>query len=393
MKVIRDGPSYASALARVDELMVLDPDPTSPEGEELEVLSILIEDYERREHRIGAPSPLEAIEFRMEQVGLTQRDLVPFIGSKSKTSEVLSGRRPLSLPMVRALSSGLGIPAEVLIQETSSGSGQPYDPSRFPTRELVSRGWFRDAPVDSIGQRIVSLLNSFGGDEFLIAARTSAHVRSGREMDTHALMAWTAWAIHEAEASPPAKEFRPGGVNESLLSRVVKLSPAGSGPLDARDFLGQHGIALVVAQHLPKTYIDGALIYGSFPIIALTLRHDRLDSFWFTLLHELAHLLQACRAPQSESFFDDLEVESEDELELEADAVAGEILVPQSEWIASPASKLRSPEAVLHLASRLGVHPAIVAGRIRHDSGDYRKLSRMVGQGRVRHLFTSRAAE
>ena len=114
-------------------------------------------------------------------------------------------------------------------------------------------------------------------------------------MDTHALMAWTAWAIHEAESASPAKEFKPNDVDESLLNRVAKLSAADSGPLDARDFLGRHGIALVTAEHLPKTYLDGALIYGSFPIIALTLRHDRLDSFWFTLLHELAHLLQACR--------------------------------------------------------------------------------------------------
>lgn len=391
MKVIRDESSYTNALARVDELMVLDPDPASPEGEELEVLSILIEDYERRAHQIGAPTPLEAIEFRMEQAGLTQRDLVPFVGSKSKVSEVLSGRRQLSLPMVRALSAGLGIPAEVLIQETRAGSDEPYDPARFPTKELLNRGWFRDAPVESIGQTIVSLLDSFGGDEFLIAARTSAHVRSGREMDTHALMAWTAWAIHEAESASPAKEFKPNDVDESLLNRVAKLSAADSGPLDARDFLGRHGIALVTAEHLPKTYLDGALIYGSFPIIALTLRHDRLDSFWFTLLHELAHLLQACRASRSESFFDDLEVESRDELELEADAIAGETLVPESDWLASPASKLRSPEAVLHLASRLGVHPAIVAGRIRHDSGDYRKLSRMVGQGQVRRLLATRS--
>ncbi len=389
MKVIRDEHSYASALARVEELAAFDPDPTSPEGEELEVLSILIEDYERREHFVEAPSPLEAIEFRMDQAGLGQRDLVPFIGSKSKTSEILSGKRSLSLPMVRALSSGLGIPAEVLIQESPSGANEAPDPTRFPAKELISRGWFSDVPLELIGQRIVDQLSSFGGEELVLAARTSAHVRSGREMDSYSLMAWAAWAIHEAEMATPPEQFKPESLEESFLSQIAKLSPNDIGPLEARDHLRQHGIALVVAQHLPKTYLDGALIYGRFPVVALTLRNDRLDSFWFTLLHELAHLLQVCRSSRPQSFFDDLEVDSPEELEVEADSLAGEILIPQSSWLASPASKLRSPEAVEHLASRLGVHPAIVAGRIRHESGDYRKLSRMVGQGQVRRLFAA----
>ena len=100
MKVIRDEEACTAALTRLDELAMLDPDPSSPEGEELQVLSILIEDYEKRAHSIDAPTALEAIEFRMDQMGLSQRDLAPFIGNKSKTSEVLSGKRPLSLPMV-----------------------------------------------------------------------------------------------------------------------------------------------------------------------------------------------------------------------------------------------------------------------------------------------------
>ena len=318
MKVIRDEKSHADALARVDELATLDPNPTSTEGEELEVLSILIEDYERRHHKIESPSPLEALEFRMEQAGLSQRNLVPFIGSRSKTSEVLSGKRPLSLPMVRALSSGLGIPVEVLIQEPPSGSADSLDPRRFPTKELVSRGWFQGSGPALVGQTIVSQLSSFGGDELVLATRTSAHVRSGREMDTYSLMAWAAWVIHEAEATAVKNDFRPDAIDDTFLSRVAKLSPGDTGPLDARNLLGQHGIVLVVARHLPKTYLNGALVYGRFPVVGLTLRHDRLDSFWFTLLHELAHVFQVCHSSQSGPFFDDLDVDSPDELERKA---------------------------------------------------------------------------
>jgi len=83
----------------------------SPEGDELDVLTDLVELYEAKHVQMGYPSPVAAIEFRMEQAGLTQRDLIPFIGSRAKVSEVLSGKRRLTLPMARALHEHLGIPA------------------------------------------------------------------------------------------------------------------------------------------------------------------------------------------------------------------------------------------------------------------------------------------
>ena len=385
MKVIRDEEAYTLTLARVDELVALDPDPESTEGEELQVLSILIEDYERRQYPITAPTPLEAIEFRMEQMGLAQRDVMPFIGSKSKTSEVLSGKRPLSLPMVRALSAGLGIPAEILIQDASDAL---VDWTRFPTKELASRSWFVGESAQEVAASIVRVLDDFGGEGLSLAARSSTHVRSGREMDRYALLAWAAWAVSRAEADPPTGSFDPSTIDEAFLLSIARLSASDSGPIDAQAALSKNGIALLVVEHLPKTYLDGALIVGKFPVIALTLRNDRIDSFWFTLMHELSHLLQYVASDGPRSYFDDLDVESSEDFEQAADALAGETLIPEAEWIASPASKLRSPEAAQHLATRLGIHPAIVAGRIRHSSGDYRKLSRMVGQGQVRRLFS-----
>jgi len=84
----------------------------------LELLLLLVEKYEEQAFPIGLPSPVAAIRFRMGQQGLTPKDLVPLIGSKSRVSEVLSGHRPLSLAMIRSLAAGLGIPAEVLLQVT-----------------------------------------------------------------------------------------------------------------------------------------------------------------------------------------------------------------------------------------------------------------------------------
>ena len=113
-KLIKTEEDYENALARIDE--IFDAKPDTSEGDELELLVTLVEFYENNRFPIETPSPVEAIKFRMEQQNLMQKDLVPFIGSKSKVSEVLSGKRLLSLAMIRSLNKNLNIPAEVLIQ-------------------------------------------------------------------------------------------------------------------------------------------------------------------------------------------------------------------------------------------------------------------------------------
>src|ERR1700719_2547548 len=108
IKAIRTAADYKAALARIDVLM--DAEQDTPAGEELDVLTDLVGLYESRHMPMGYPSPIEAIQFRMEQGGLSPRDLIPFIGSRSKVSEVLSGKRPLTMQMARALHANLGIP-------------------------------------------------------------------------------------------------------------------------------------------------------------------------------------------------------------------------------------------------------------------------------------------
>ena len=115
VKPIRTERDYKAALARIDELM--DAVPGTPECDELDVLADLVVAYEHKHFPIDLPDPIAAIKFRMEQQGLSRKDLEPFIGSRSKVSEVLSGKRPLSLTMIRALHANLGIPAEVLLKE------------------------------------------------------------------------------------------------------------------------------------------------------------------------------------------------------------------------------------------------------------------------------------
>lgn len=109
---------YNTALNRIDE--IFDAKPGTPEGDELEILGILVDEYEKRHFPIDAPDPVEAVKFRMEQLGLTQSDLARLVGSKSRASEILSGKRSMSLRVIRVLNRKLNIPAEILIQREES---------------------------------------------------------------------------------------------------------------------------------------------------------------------------------------------------------------------------------------------------------------------------------
>jgi len=114
IRPIRTKADYRAALKEVDRLWEVEPG--TPEGDRVDVLVTLIEAYEAKHHPIPAPDPIAAIEFMMEQKGLTRRDLEPAIGSRGRVSEVLTRKRPLTLPMVRALSALLAIPTDVLVQ-------------------------------------------------------------------------------------------------------------------------------------------------------------------------------------------------------------------------------------------------------------------------------------
>lgn len=114
IRPIRTKADYRRALKEVERLW--EADPGTPDGDRVDVLTTLIEDYEARHFPIDPPDPIAAIEFMLEQKGLSRRDLEPAIGSRGRVSEILTRRRPLTLPMVRALSDLLDIPIAILTQ-------------------------------------------------------------------------------------------------------------------------------------------------------------------------------------------------------------------------------------------------------------------------------------
>lgn len=114
IRPIRNEDDYRAMLAEVSALIDLDPVPDSPEGERLELLGLLVQTYEDKHYPLDLPSPIEALKFTMEQRGMTVADMQPYIGQRNRVYEVLAGKRPLTLAMIRRLMT-LGIPAEVLI--------------------------------------------------------------------------------------------------------------------------------------------------------------------------------------------------------------------------------------------------------------------------------------
>ncbi|MBC3539871.1 type II toxin-antitoxin system HigA family antitoxin [Rufibacter sediminis] len=115
VKLIKTEEDYQLALQRLEA--IFDAESNTPEGDELEVLSFLIDSYEKEQFPIGAPDPIEALKFRMEQLGMKQKDLAEVLGFKSRVSEVLNKKRKLTLEMIRNLHTTLNIPTNVLIQE------------------------------------------------------------------------------------------------------------------------------------------------------------------------------------------------------------------------------------------------------------------------------------
>ena len=115
LKILKTEKDYDKALKRIDELMKLNPKIGTKESDELEILALLVEKYEELNWNIEIPDPIEAIKYRMEEMNLKQKDLIPYIGNKSKVSELLNRKISLSLTMVRNLSKALHIPAEILL--------------------------------------------------------------------------------------------------------------------------------------------------------------------------------------------------------------------------------------------------------------------------------------
>jgi HTH-type transcriptional regulator/antitoxin HigA len=382
IKPIRTAADLIAAKARVAELLKINQ--AGAHDDEIEVIRTLMEQFERINVRSELPSPVAAIKFRMEQLGLSPRQLEPFIGSRARVSEVLSGKRQLSIDMIRSLHEGLGIPYESLISKRSRAASLEHFSA--PTINRLSALGF-----DLDGDGIPLLLKSLAQEGSSALLRKTRTQRAASKTDQAALLLWQAAVLKKSEAFNSNKQFDPSLFDARGLRMIARLSRKPNGPGEAAANLAEFGIAVVILPPLPGTFLDGAVMLRAAgkPVIGLTLRHDRVDSFWFTLFHELAHLaLHYDQLLEHDSaFVDDMEIRSDDANEREADELARDSLIPKHILSHVRWDEGTTQDEIVTLAVRARVHVAIAAGRWQRDHQNYKKFARLIERDTVRASF------
>lgn len=330
--------------------------------------------------------------------GLSQRELGDYLGLKEQQVQRYEAERyrSASLDRLVEVSDVLGVTIAKrgeLVGDRSLRSVDPDDWKAFPLPEMFKRGWFEDFPGSLADARKLGaeLIPSFLRDVQAHHAAPALHrksVRASGQVHEAAITAWEARVRKLAERNAPCAKFSPNRIEERWISHLVSLTLVHDGPIQAIERLREIGIALVVEKHLPSTLLDGAALgtLNGYAIIALTLRHDRLDNFWFTLFHELGHLKLHIGDGYT-AIFDDIEAPASPGIEAEADFFAQEALLPADKWSLGVSRFTRTEQAVRIDAKRFGVGPAIIAGRVRREANDYTLLRNLVGNGEVRRQF------
>jgi HTH-type transcriptional regulator / antitoxin HigA len=386
---------YKTFLSEVRKLVELDPAEGTVEAERLKLVSLAVQSYEKNNFPFSLPTAISAIKFRMEEVGLNQNDVASYFGGKNRVSEILSGARPLTLPMIKALNRFLGIPLEVLMHDEEARVVS-FEPKTLIfaeplIKEIVKKGWLSTKEVDisNVAHTINNFLKPIGGSATAALFRQSPQANV-RGINNASAFLWISKVLIEAQKIE-AFDFDQERIDIGFLRQVAKLSYFENGPLLAREELAKNGIKLVIVPHLNSTFLDGGTVSDSkgSPVIGLSLRYDRLDSFWHTLMHELIHVqkhLKIVKGP----FLDDGDIsEISDPIEKEADQLAREVFVPKSIWRSSDVLHFRTEKTINELAKHLHISPAIIAGRVRFETKNYSIFSDLLGLGQVRKLFGS----
>lgn len=263
-------------------------------------------------------------------------------------------------------------------------------------REMVRRKWIQPKGIgDKVTERGEALFDFLFGRS---AHRPKFAMFKGRRPSAQralteeiATMAWIAYVIDNAPTDAPSVKFRASNLSDDFVRKLTRLSVRDDGPRQALTAVRDIGISVVIARGLPGMSVDGASLHttSAGPMLAMTLRYDRLDNFWFTLLHELGHIALHLSNPSDDVFVDSLEESAKDEQEAEAEAnaFAKDGLIPRDVWLRSDAYRLGSKGSVFELAKQLGIHPAIVAGRIRFERREFGIFPDLVGEGNVRNAI------
>jgi HTH-type transcriptional regulator/antitoxin HigA len=328
-----------------------------------------------------AISPGETLAETLEVRGMSQVDLARRMGRPTQmVNEIVRGGKEITAETALQLESVLGTPAHVwtrleadyrfvkarLTQREELKKERPLA-GKCPYAQMAKLGWV--ARTGDRTRRVQELLSFFGvaslrqmPQAFSVAYRRSAKLKASAE----ALAAWLRQGEREAERIDAAP-FDEAGLYESLgtLRGLTRSSPAEFVP-QLRRILAEHGVVLVFVPHLPRTGAHGATRWlGNKAVVQMSLRYAWGDIFWFTLFHELGHVLRHSRR--------EIFVEGEDAstrmspAEVEADRFAADVLIPPVDHRQLTAQRTFSASSIQDFADAIGVAPSIVVGRLQHD--------------------------
>lgn len=331
--------------------------------------------------------------------GMTQSDLADRLGLNEQQIQryEASNYAGASLTRLATIADELGVRIQEMWQSREEDQGDTLvvwqnagslDWSKFPLKEMLKRNWISPRHMTSPMEAVREFFLSAAGEQYATALHRKKYHGKNRP-DEYSLLAWQARVVSIATKDVEAGQVPRFDFRDDWIRELSRLSAKNDGPLQARDFLRERGILLVVVEHLPGTYLDGAAMSldSGNPVVALTLRYDRLDHFWFVLMHELGHVFNHLQTQLGMDYFDDEGDGVDDSIEREADQYALDALIPEKDWNRCLSRYTISAKAVEADAIRLGIHPSIVAGRIRRENNDFSILNELVGQKAVRKLF------
>ncbi|GJD39927.1 XRE family transcriptional regulator [Methylobacterium bullatum] len=357
-------------------------------------------DYSALQRRAGNDPGLSLIVGRIAR-GLTQKELGRKLGLKEQQIQRYEADRytSISLGNFHRVASVLGMQWTLALSDwAGSGWNVAKQISAIEVKKIMKHArenaWFTGSDIDGpVEEESFNYLQRYVSNH-IVKYGTPTLLRTGFNVEDHSddllLVAWRARVTRIAEEMLAKQQSEYNPLDISWLLELVRLSRHASGPARARQLLHSKGILLIVERQIPGMKVDGAaFLVNGVPVIGLTLRRDALDNFWFTLLHEVAHVILHYRAGLNIGFFDDAEAADIDEVEREANDFASNMLIPDEKWKRSPARITKSAAVIEKFAQELEIHPAIVYGRIRKERNDYTIFSSAIGSNQVRKHFTT----
>jgi len=247
----------------------------------------------------------------------------------------------------------------------------------LPKQELVRRGWMSSKDDLSSMVPLLQEIHSY---------KNNALFRKSDTSNIALCIAWKAWVSTTAKmgvVSQDIGEFQ--GIDTNYLKEIAKLSVDVSSIGSLPDILVKSGIILVYERTLPRMKLDGVVfrLDSGHPVIGISFRFPRLDNFWFTLMHELAHISLHMEL-LGDPIFDDLETDSEEVAEKQANRLAKDSFVERHLWRNCEPKYDKSDGAVIKFSKKIGIHPAIVAGMLQKELNEFRMFRKIVDEVDVR---------